>query len=95
MRTAAARGPLLLALVLRACVHASADCMEESERYLSLVDTMGLHVVCVETPWKAAGGGDSGGEALDSISVHVFRNSLRSERQAITLTAEGSARSSP
>eukprot|EP01043_Picozoa_sp_COSAG02_P067844 COSAG02_NODE_11052_length_1805_cov_1.015240_1_plen_290_part_00 len=83
---------LLLCGALSGSSHGSdaPDCLAASEVYLSLVDTMGLHVVCVETPWRLPGGS---GEMPDSVSVSVFRNSLREDREVLSLTP-GDAKSS-
>ena len=83
---------LLLCGALSGSSHGSdaPDCLAASEVYLSLVDTMGLHVVCVETPWRLPGGG---GEVPDSVAVSVFRNSLREQREVLRLTPGGASAS--
>ena len=73
---------VLLAAVALATPHAAAaddGCAGAAAQYMSLVDTKGLHIVCVETPRRPG---------LELVHVQVYRDSLEARLEATTLVRD-------
>ena len=82
MRSISAAAGLWLRAAVALAPHAAAaddDCAGAAAQYVSLVDTKGLHIVCVETPRRPG---------LELVHVQVYRDSLEARLETTTLVRD-------
>ena len=82
MRSISAAAVLWLRAAVALAPHAAAaddDCAGAAAQYVSLVDTKGLHIVCVETPRRPG---------LELVHVQVYRDSLEARLETTTLVRD-------